>query len=153
MNTWLDRDVLGVIESAAVAGHLPVVVSFDIDGTLETGDPPGPLPLAVVRHAQARGYVVGSCSDRTVREQREMWEDAGIVVDFAVVKNALASVRERFPTARLIHIGDSAVDEHYARIGGFEYVFVGTLPPDCPADGRVPWLDAFSAPLGNARKR
>ena len=49
------------------------LVSFDIDGTLEIGDPPGIIPIALVRRAQALGYLVGSCSDRPVSFQAEMW--------------------------------------------------------------------------------
>ena len=47
-----------------------ILISFDIDGTLEMGDPPGPIPLALVRLAKERGYVVGSSSDRTLLDQR-----------------------------------------------------------------------------------
>ena len=41
-----------------------ILVSFDIDGTLEVGDPPGPIELALVRRAKALGYIVGSASAR-----------------------------------------------------------------------------------------
>jgi hypothetical protein len=118
--------------SAAAGEARPpaVVVSFDIDGTLESGDPPGPLTLALVRQAQARGWIVGSCSDRTLREQREMWLQTGVEPDFVVVKNNLRSVSDLYPLGRLIHIGDSGVDEQCARLGGFEYVFVGDLVTD-----------------------
>ena len=39
------------------------LISFDIDGTLEFGDPPGVLTVEMVRAAQNLGYIVGSCSD------------------------------------------------------------------------------------------
>ena len=45
---------------------LVTLVSFDIDGTLEVGNPPGIVPGALVRRAQRLGYLVGSCSDRTI---------------------------------------------------------------------------------------
>jgi hypothetical protein len=51
-----------------------------------------------------------------------------------VVKNNLRSVSDRYPLGRLIHIGDSGVDEQCARLGGFQYVFVG----DLAADGALP---------------
>ena len=41
-----------------------IVVSFDIDGTLEIGEPPGVVPIALIRTAKRLGYLVGSCSDR-----------------------------------------------------------------------------------------
>ncbi len=59
-----------------------VLVSFDIDGTLEDGDPPGPLEMALVRRAQALGYLIGSASDRTIREQSRMWAKREITPDF-----------------------------------------------------------------------
>ena len=43
------------------------LISFDIDGTLEIGDPPGLIPLDAVRRAIALGFVVGSCSDRPLQ--------------------------------------------------------------------------------------
>lgn len=98
------------------------VVSFDIDGTLEMGDPPGPLRAGFVRWARGRGCLIGSCSDRTIREQSDMWERAGIDPDFVVVKHRLDSVREQFACERFVHIGDTEVDAHYARLAGFEFV-------------------------------
>ena len=44
------------------------LLSFDIDGTLEEGDPPGPIGMDLVVRALEMGYVVGSSSDRTVAE-------------------------------------------------------------------------------------
>ena len=41
-----------------------ILISFDIDGTLEVGDPPGVLTMDMVRRAQEKGCVIGSCSDR-----------------------------------------------------------------------------------------
>jgi hypothetical protein len=41
-----------------------IVLSFDIDGTLELGDPPGGITMEMVRRAHELGYLVGSCSDR-----------------------------------------------------------------------------------------
>ena len=42
---------------------LRILVSFDIDGTMEFGDPPGPVPAAVARELVGRGYIVGVASD------------------------------------------------------------------------------------------
>ena len=42
------------------------LISFDIDGTLEVGDPPGIITLDMVRKAKELGFLVGSCSDRTI---------------------------------------------------------------------------------------
>jgi hypothetical protein len=100
------------------------LVSFDIDGTLEMGDPPGPLSADFVRQTQQGGFLIGSCSDRTIREQSAMWDAADIVPDFVVVKNRLDSVRERFVSDRYIHIGDTHVDAHFAGLANFEFMFV-----------------------------
>jgi hypothetical protein len=112
------------------------LVSFDIDGTLECGQPPGPVPIALVRGAQQLGYFVGSASDRTHLEQREMWQRQGIEVDFISHKHHLAEVRMRFPCTRFVHIGDTAVDQHYAVAAGFEFWCVDRMPE--PGDPR--WL-------------
>jgi hypothetical protein len=100
------------------------LISFDIDGTLEMGNPPGPLSADFVRLTQQRGHLIGSCSDRTIREQSAMWDAADIVPDFVVVKNQLNSLRERFPFERSVHIGDTDVDAHFAKLAGFEFIFV-----------------------------
>jgi hypothetical protein len=110
-----------------------ILVSFDIDGTLEVGDPPGPIPLSVVADARARGYIVGSASDRTVGEQRAMWSAAGIEVDFIGHKHHLTANTERFGCTRLIHIGDTEADRYYAELAGFEFHWVTELPaPETP---------------------
>jgi hydroxymethylpyrimidine pyrophosphatase-like HAD family hydrolase len=63
---------------------LPKLISFDIDGTLEVGDPPGDITMDLVRMAQQLGYLIGSCSDRTLSAQQRIWSDHLIVVDFTV---------------------------------------------------------------------
>ena len=97
-----------------------ILVSFDIDGTLEAGDPPGPIPIAAVRKTRELGYTIGSASDRTRRDQEELWAAHGIDVDFVGGKHHLHEVRARFDCARYVHIGDSLVDELYAVKAGFD---------------------------------
>jgi len=48
------------------------LVSFDIDGTLDIGDPPGIVPVALVKQAKRLGYLIGSCSDRPIGYQKNM---------------------------------------------------------------------------------
>lgn len=105
-------------------------MSFDIDGTLEDGDPSGPLAMSLAAQALASGYVVGSGSDRTLRDQTRMWERRGIEVDFVSYKHTLDQVAARFPALRRVHIGDTHVDEYYAGLAGFEFVLVTTIPED-----------------------
>jgi hypothetical protein len=98
------------------------LVSFDIDGTLEVGEPPGVVPVELVRTAKGLGWVVGSCSDRPVSYQEALWERLGIAVDFMVLKHRLADVRARFPSAIHYHVGDTETDAHYAGVAGFRFL-------------------------------
>jgi hypothetical protein len=98
------------------------VVSFDIDGTLEVGQPPGIVTVALVRTAQRLGYVIGSCSDRPISYQQALWERLGITVDFTVLKHRLDDVKERFAAAVYYHIGDTDVDDRFATAAGFRFL-------------------------------
>jgi hypothetical protein len=92
------------------------LVSFDIDGTLEVGDPPGIITVEMLMAVKHRGYLIGSCSDRPVSYQRQLWKR------LAVLKHRLADVRARFPAPAYYHIGDTEVDAHYALAGGFLFL-------------------------------
>ena len=87
------------------------LVSFDIDGTLELGDPPGFITIQMVASAKERGWVIGTCSDRPLSFQRVMWERLAIVPDFTVLKHRLDEVKARFAAAAYYHIGDTDVDD------------------------------------------
>jgi len=114
-----------------------VLVSFDIDGTLEVGDPAGPIKLDLVRRAKTLGYIVGSASDRVRSDQNSLWSRHSIEMDFVGHKHKLDEVRERFSDARrFIHIGDTEVDRHYAKMHGFEFY----LPDGLPPEGSEGWI-------------
>lgn len=98
------------------------LVSFDIDGTLEVGDPPGIVTIAMVRRIKLRGWLLGSCSDRPISYQQALWERLAIAPDFTVLKHRLAEIRTRFPAGAYYHIGDTEVDERYASGAGFEFL-------------------------------
>lgn len=98
------------------------VVSFDIDGTLEIGDPPGIITIDAVRTARRLGYVVGSCSDRPLAHQRQLWQRLALHPDFTVLKHRLAEVRSAFTAVAYYHIGDTDVDEHFAGLAGFRFL-------------------------------
>ncbi|HAA95228.1 MAG: HAD family hydrolase [SAR202 cluster bacterium] len=117
-----------------------ILISFDIDGTLEMGDPPGVLTLDLVRKTQGHGILIGSCSDRPISTQRNMWEQAQIPVDFAVSKHQLPDVKERFEADIYYHIGDREdLDRQYALAAGFEFLW----PDEAVSE---PWLsrDGFA---------
>ena len=98
------------------------LISFDIDGTLEVGDPPGAISMEMVRRLRGLGYLIGSCSDRTVSEQQRIWRDEGIEVDFTVLKHRLASVKEQFAAEEYHHVGDTETDRRAALEAGFSFL-------------------------------
>ncbi len=102
------------------------LISFDIDGTLETGDPPGCITMARVRSALELGYIIGSCSDRTVSHQKRMWMEHGIIVSFTVLKHHLDQVKAQFSAEEYFHIGDTNIDQQYAERAGFAYFYPDT---------------------------
>ena len=112
------------------------LLSFDIDGTLEIGEPPGIIPVALVRTAQRLGYLVGSCSDRPLSFQQAMWEGLAIRADFTVLKHRLADLRTQFAAAAYYHVGDSDLDERVAREAGFHFL-------RADADGHRRWAPAL----------
>ena len=111
-----------------------ILISFDIDGTLEVGDPPGILSMDMVRRAHEKGMLVGSCSDRTMSGQQAIWDSHNIPVDFVVSKQMLPEVKGRFPADVYYHIGDREdLDKRYALEAGFEFLW-----PDEALE--EPWL-------------
>jgi hypothetical protein len=98
------------------------LVSFDIDGTLEIGEPPGIITIAAVQTARRLGYLVGTCSDRPLAHQRQLWERLALNPDFTVLKHRLAEVKASFTATAYYHIGDTDVDEHFAGLAGFRFL-------------------------------
>ena len=100
----------------------PTLVSFDIDGTLEVGEPPGIITVAMVRETQRLGYLIGSCSDRPLGYQRHLWTRLAIAPDFTVLKHRLADVKALFAAAAYYHIGDTELDDTVAAGAGFHFL-------------------------------
>ena len=105
------------------------LISFDIDGTLEVGDPPGYVTMDMVRRAKKVGHIIGSCSDRTIGNQQRLWRDNDILVAFTVLKHQLDLVKAEFDAEEYYHIGDTGLDRMFAERAGFEY-----LMPDATVD-------------------
>ena len=104
------------------------LISFDIDGTLEVGDPPGLVTLDMVRSAKAQGFLIGSCSDRTISFQQQLWQQHHILVDFTVLKHQLEVVKRQFDAEEYFHIGDSDMDSFFAGRAGFHFVSADAAP-------------------------
>ena len=95
------------------------LISFDIDGTLEVGDPPGRITMEMVRSIKDQGHLIGSSSDRTVGSQIRLWHEHGIVVEFTVLKHRIGDLKGRFQADKYYHIGDSDMDRHFSERAGF----------------------------------
>lgn len=122
-------------------GHTMLrVLSFDMDGTLEFGDPPGRITVEMVHRAKAMGYIIGSASDKPIPLQQMLWDRYGIEVQFATHKQFLDQVKAKFIADLYQHIGDTNMDEHYARVHGFEFLDVHTVhtEPWMLPDGHLP---------------
>ena len=143
-----DRPLTAVKEHEAPMPHL---ISFDIDGTLETGNAPGPITLEMVRRAAEQGHIIGSCSDRPVQDQKNMWAAAGIEVSFTVLKHRLEPLKAEYDEAEAyFHIGDTDMDKHFATIAGFGFEQVQTMEPHAwmlNADGVAEWGPQGRGPL------
>ena len=121
---------------------LAILISFDIDGTLDVGDPPGILTMEMVRRAQEKGFLIGSCSDRPISGQRAIWEQYNIPIHFAVSKHQLPEVKAQFEAEAYWHIGDREdLDKKYALEAGFEFLW-----PDEAAE--MPWFLPEDSPGG-----
>jgi len=103
---------------------LKILLSFDIDGTLETGDPPGPVTLEMVRRAKELGCIIGSASDRSITAQQNMWDKHNIEVDFVSNKHVLIQIKERFEADYYLHMGDRELDRQFAREAEFEFMWM-----------------------------
>jgi hypothetical protein len=106
---------------------LRIIVSFDIDGTMEFGNPAGPVPAAVVRELIELGCIVGCASDWPRSSQPGVWARHGIEPGFVGGKHDLPAVRDLHDGDRYLHVGDTDVDERYALLAGFEFLHVTAI--------------------------
>lgn len=106
---------------------MPDLISFDIDGTLEVGEPRGSITIDFVRTAQRKGCIIGSCSDRPLSYQQRIWQQHDVSVDFTALKQNLDDVKARFKAESYIHVGDTDVDEFFAGKAGFRFIRVDSM--------------------------
>jgi hypothetical protein len=98
------------------------LISFDIDGTLEAGDPPGVISPSMIMEVKRLGCLIGSCSDRPISFQQALWQRLGIEADFTVLKHRLGDVRAQFEAEAYFHIGDTDIDHFFAGQAGFRFL-------------------------------
>ena len=116
---------------------LAILVSFDIDGTLEAGDPAGPITMNMVRKAEAHGCIIGSSSDRPLPVQQAIWDRHNIQVSFVSSKQNLLDLKSRFAAKDYYHVGDTGLDRQFAAAAGFHFVWM--------EDGNIePWINTRS---------
>ncbi len=106
------------------------LISFDIDGTMIFGQPPGVITVDVVRQAKSMGCIVGSASDRPISNQVQLWEEHEMEVDFVSLKHRLDEIKERFGATYHVHFGDTEMDRYFAKQAGFDFHHVDDLPSD-----------------------
>ena len=117
---------------------MAILVSFDIDGTLEAGDPPGPITMDMVRNAEAHGCIIGSSSDRPLPVQQAIWDRHNIQVSFVSPKQGLLDVKSRFTAEEYYHVGDTELDLQFALKAGFHFVWMD-------AGIAEPWINGRTA--------
>ena len=72
------------------------LITFDIDGTMEFGDPNGILTREHVEYFRSKGAIwerVGSPGEFAAL----MWNGYGLEPDFVILKHHMPTLKERYP--------------------------------------------------------
>lgn len=105
------------------------LITFDIDGTMEFGDPNGVLTRDHVEYFRSKGAIVGSASDRPESSQLIMWRGYGLEPDFVLLKHHMPTLKERYPDLPAYwHVGDRPLDQQTARHAGFTFFWPDQFP-------------------------
>ncbi|MBI2868049.1 MAG: hypothetical protein HYX97_06915 [Chloroflexi bacterium] len=102
------------------------LISFDIDGTMSFGSPPGVIVVELALMERTQGNLIGSASDRTVSDQQRLWAAHGVTPDFTILKHTMAQLKQQFSASAYWHIGDGDMDQLFAVKAGFRFF----LPKD-----------------------
>ena len=107
------------------SSRVRIVVSIDIDGTMEFGEPPGPVTVALVQTLVAAGHVVG-CARPTARAptSRTTWAGARHRAHVRRWQASPRTVRERFACRALRTRRRHACRRALRGVAGFEFVTV-----------------------------
>jgi ribonucleotide monophosphatase NagD (HAD superfamily) len=99
------------------------VIAFDVDGTLEVGDPAGSIKLSALKDLKQQGYVVGVISNASTRARvKDKFHDEA---DFFLTKGttkaqSMKIVGKDFD--QKLYVGNSAQDEKAAKKADWKYV-------------------------------
>ena len=91
--------------------------------------------MGMVKRALSHGCIIGSCSDKPVPVQQAIWARYDIPVSFTLPKAGLYALKAQFAADAYFHIGDTEIDQQYAREGGIEFLWMHVGPSE-------PWLQA-----------
>src|SRR5215831_10420566 len=94
-------------------------MSFDSDGTLAGGDPPGIITLDMMRLTHTRGALIGRCSDRTTSDQQPLRAQHNMRIACTVLQHQLADVKVQCQTEAHAPLGETDMDHCYATRAGF----------------------------------
>ena len=106
------REVTNLLQARAdgAAQHRMRVISFDIDLTLRTGLDYETNAVLIepseITRLQGLGYIVGTCSDRTPTDQKDLMDTLQQAPHFCIPKEMLEWTRKLIPAASHLHIGD-----------------------------------------------
>ncbi|MBP1448847.1 MAG: HAD family hydrolase [Thermoproteus sp.] len=111
------------------------VYAFDCDGTLEFGNPPGPVKIEQLMQMSSRGIVVVIVSDSG--NCARLWKENGgpfLHVSGGATSgdqrtNALLAVKRMFQAERYVYVSDNPGDDKRSADAGFEYVYPTMFVP------------------------
>ena len=107
---------------------MKVVVAFDVDGTLEVGNPPGPIKLSELKRLKELGLVVGIVG--AFEKVKRIISDLEFYYPGHPHKpKYLKEIKERYNPVIAIYVGDDDADRVAALSSGFIYV----RPEDYPS--------------------
>ncbi|MEM1944138.1 MAG: HAD family hydrolase [Nitrososphaerota archaeon] len=104
-----------------------MIIAVDVDGTLEVGDPPGPISVLTLANIARRKYpsvIIVSDSYQKVWNRVDM---LGYMIPVCAITGGkaerLKAIRREYPMEdRYIMVGDSPDDAEAAREAGYEYM-------------------------------
>lgn len=109
------------------------VVSFDIDLTLDTGEETGLneklIDPGAIEKLQQLGHIVGTCSDRTPSDQRDLAARLNQSPHFCIPKEMLHWTARLIPGELHLHVGDSVErDQKIAEAAGWVHIWPHQFP-------------------------